>query len=395
MRTFAERRAALERLGWKVSVATEYRGTPPDRREHELELFSYVRLPLTARDWVRLCVKDDSTLPEALAVEERGPDGEPLYEGSEYVGWREGPARTAQSKVLAWLMDGGGASVADLVAVGELMRDADIDDPEDNAFTDRDPETLGGLVNWAVENRDDLTAWGKIALLYHLVKDHHEPEVPEAQHANVTDLDAAFHTVGHMSWALGVRDLFMTMPTTTQADASMVVRLFRFVPALRTVLERIGEIAPGPVDGWALVDLAAGPGEIAENGNGPCVFATRAECERLLEMWRRSRDEHEDEVSTPRKLREPVEGRIGIRPVRVSVERGIEFIDDGPPSATRPNRRPERRPHWLTEDVEDPHMLFDQFIESRVWRDRDKFPDAYEAALQAWLEAAQFFGRSR
>jgi len=395
MRTFKQRREALDRLGWKVTVATEYRGTPPNREQHDLDLFSHVRLPLTARDWVRLIVPDNAGPPEALIVDARGQDGEALYERSEYVGWEEG--KEAQRAVLGWLLDGGGTSVADLVTVGELMRDHFGNDPEENSFADRSPEELAEVVELtARENRDDLTAWGKIALLYHLVKDHYTPEVPEAQHANRTDLDAAFHTVGHMSWAFGVRDLFTAPVAETQENATLLVRMARFIPALRTVHQRIDEIFCGPVEGWALVDLHAGPGEIAENGNGLCVFSTRAECERLMDLWRQMQHEYEDDVCTPPRLRgTPVDQRIGIRPVRISLETGIEFLDDGAPPAQRPARKAERRPHWLREDVEDPHMLFDQFFKGTVWKDRERYPDAYEAALQAWLEAAQFFGRTR
>jgi len=58
MKTFAERKAALDRLGWKYHVETEYRGEVP-RKPHDLEIFKSVRLPLTPRDWCRYKLSKD------------------------------------------------------------------------------------------------------------------------------------------------------------------------------------------------------------------------------------------------------------------------------------------------------------------------------------------------
>ncbi len=401
MRTFAERKAALDRLGWTVTVQREWRGRPDEgREEHDLELFSGVKLPLTARDWCRLCM-DHQSSPLAL---QRGTDeeGNVLYEPSEELGW-DRALEAAQHRIRGWFHGGGGAPVAEVVEFGDLLRGHWGDDPDQNAFADRTPEQLAEAVEAYILCRDDMpegtfmSALGKIALIYHLVREHYTPEVPEAPHERYPDIEAAFHTVGHMSWALGVRELFgFTGDGDTQHSATLTMMVARFLPAIRTIHREISQLVPDPVEGWALIDRNAGDGEIAENGNGLCVFATRADCEHLIRMWEQTQEEHEDEVCTPRKLRDkPVRERIGIRPVRISAEAGIEFLDDGVQPRTRPVIKPERPPPWLKEPMESPRALFLQWVETRAWRDQDRFPDEYEAAYQAWLDAAAFFGGHR
>jgi len=401
METFAQRKAALERLGWTARVEREYRGKPGEgRREHDLELFSSVDLPLTARDWCRLCMEED-TPPAVLRVDERDEEGRRLYEHSENVGWDD-DLKPVQRKVNEWFFGGGSCSVEGLVEVGDILRGHWGDDVGENAFAARTPEQLAEAVDAFIQVRDNpvegahLTAWGKIALMYHLVRDHYTPGIPEAAHENYPEIEAAFGTVGHMSWALGVRELFGFAPENgTQMSATFQMMLARFLPALRTVYTKISELVPGPVEGWALIDRNAGDGEIAENGLGLCVFSTRADCEHLIRMWEQTEEAHEDEVCTPRKLRErsPVRERIGIRPVRISVENGIEFLDDGVEPKVRPPISPERRPHWLEEPMESVDGLFEQWVKKWTWGDRDQHPREYDAAYNAWVEAAKFFGR--
>lgn len=402
MKTFAERKAALERLGWTARVHREYRGEPgKGRREHDLELFSSVDLPLTPRDWCRLCMDSEAT-PAVLQVDEKDEEGRQLYEGSENISWEGDDAKVVQRKVNEWFYNGGSCSVASLVEVGDLLR-GHWGDSEDNAFGTYTPERLAEAVEGYLKVRDELEkengylpSWGKIALMYQLVRDHYTPEVPEAVHENYPEIEAAFHTVGHMSWAFGVRELFGFKPEGgTQMSATFQMMLARFLPALRTVYTKISELVPEPVEGWALIDRNAGDGEIAENGRGMCVFSTKADCEHLIRMWEQTEEEHEDEVCTPRKLRErsPIRERIGIRPVRISVENGVEFLDDGVEPKVRPPISPERRPHWLEEPMEDVGGLFKQWVKKWTWGDQDQHPREYDAAYNAWTEAAEFFGQ--
>lgn len=404
MRTFAERRDALERLGWEVSVASEYRGKLPNREPHDLEIFSSVVLPLTGNDWVRLCAHAEREgYPTCLRSDLTDEKGRHLYERSEYLDWSEGPLKEAQRVAQVFLYRGGHVGVEELVELGEMLRDhgGEYWGDERNPFADRTPEELAEVVEFRVANGDQwFSAWGKIALLYHLVKDHYEPKVPEAQHERTDELEGAFRLVGGMAMVFGMSNFFSnrSFATETTENVNLLIQLARFLPAFKVVYERARDLAPEPIEGWALVDLEQGEGEVAENRLGYCIYATRGEAQRMIDLWRRTQDEYEDEVSTPRKLRTPIEEKIGIRAVRVSLEHGIEFLDDG--AEPRHRLKWKAKPHWLEEETEDLTMLFEQYARTR-FRVLEHRPDegwktanrvAYEEALASWQEAAKFFG---
>lgn len=404
MRTFAERQDALKRLGWEVSVKSEYRGHAPDREPHDLEIFSSVVLPLTGNDWVRLCAHAEREgYPSCLRTEEKNDDGQHLYERSEYLDWDEGPLEEAQRRVQIWLYRGGCIGVEELVEVGDALRERGDDQwgkGERNPFAERTPEALAEAVEFRLANPEAwFPAWTKIALLYHLVRDHYEPEIPNAQHERTDELEGAFRLVSRMAWVFGIGDLFSnrTLKTGTTEAANYLIQLYRFLPAFNVVYERARRLAPEPVEGWALVDLEAGEGEVAENRLGYCIYATRAEAERIVGLWRRSRAQREDECCTPVNLRKPVDEKIGIRAVRVSLDQGIEFLDEG--AEPKPRVKWKARPHWYEEETEDVTMLFEQYAQTRSLFSRTHPVEkpvathvAYEEALMAWQEAAKFFG---
>lgn len=396
--TFGEKKAALERLGWHVSLANEYRGEPgKGRQKYDMDLFSYVQLPLTGQEWARLCIEYESDGSYCLRSGEKDENGEELYYAPIYI--QEG----AKAVLRTWFFEGGGVSVSDLVKFGELMEKYAIEneeDEDDRVFAPRTPEQIAEYVEYGIKG--ELNPLGKIAVCYHLTKDHYTPDVPEAQHERQDELEGAFHLVHKMAYVFGMGDFFTnrTWETKTTDEANQTMRLRRFVPAFKTVYDRVKELAPDPIEGWALVDLEKGEGEVAENGLGYCVYATKAEAERLLEQWRESQNQHEDECCTPRKLREPIDTRIKIRAVRVSLDNGIEFLDEG--AEPKPRVQWQRKPHWFKEETEDLRMLFEQYCHTRVFLSPNRREDeiderthriAHDEAFYAWEEAAKFFGK--
>lgn len=388
METFAERKAALERLGWKYSLEYEYRGeVGKGRQSYDLELFTSVRLPLTPRDWCRLCMREGD---EYLGVEtEKGT----RYEDSEYVGGCCGNMSAVQDTLNGWFRDGGWVSAHEIVAIGEAMRDHD-----DATFDDIAPEELAKQVEEvaSLEPKEGqyLPAWRKIALLYHLIKDHHKPDPPTAQHLRTDEIEGAFHLVSRLSWAFGMGDFFSrgSSTTGTTEQVQKIMRLYRFLPAFKVIHERARELAPEPIEGYAIVDLEQGEGEVAENHYGYCIYATKPETQRVLELINRAREQYEE--SEPRNF---AESKLRLRAVRVSIDEGIEFLDEG--EGPKARIKWKRRPSWLKEDVEDVEMLFEQYCQQRSRlsprEKKDEYDPTYEEARLAWSEAAQFFGEGK
>jgi hypothetical protein len=384
MKTFAERKAALERLGWKFHVETEYRGEVP-RQPHDIELFKSVRLPLTPRDWCRLCMREGE---DYLSIQTS--DGE-RYENSEYVGGCCGNMSAVQDTLNEWFRDGGWVDVDKFVELGEAMRDHG-----DEEFNDLSAEQLAERVDACVKLQENpptavyTTAWGKLALLYQLVKDHYVPELPKAPASHTDEVKSAFHLVSRMAWAFGLADMFSqgTIATQTTESAQKLMRFYRFLPALKIVAERSEQVAPEPLEGWAIVDLSKGEGEVAENRVGLCVYATKLEAQRVLDLFEEADKQYEEGERRPLRKRS-----YKLRPVRVSWQNGLEFLDDGAePQARIPWKR---KPSWLEDEVEDVEMLFDQYAKTRYQMDKDENRTLRQEALMAWCEAAEFFGYDR
>jgi len=107
-----------------------------------------------------------------------------------------------------------------------------------------------------------------------------------------------------------------------QAYANRLVQLARLIPALKTLNEKIGELNAGAVEGVALVSEDK-PDVITTNGRGLVILKTRELANELIELWKRNAEQYEDEIFTKR-AEVP---KILVRRVKVSMEKGVEFLD--------------------------------------------------------------------
>jgi hypothetical protein len=172
---------------------------------------------------------------------------------------------------------------------------------------------------------DDLSPWEKIALCWHLVRDHYSPEVPHAIHKNVAPLDAAIRILARSLEYFSLGHFFVPEgqdSEETQIEASKLIVLARLLPALKTVNEHIHELGVKPIEGFALVDREQGPDAVCSNGYGYCVLATRAEADELFRLWVEQAEQYQED-----ERKKHLHDHIGIRPVRVTREKGIEFLD--------------------------------------------------------------------
>ncbi len=85
--------------------------------------------------------------------------------------------------------------------------------------------------------------------------------------------------------------------------------------------ERIDELQLGSVEGFAIIDKEKGPDAVASNGYGHCIYATRGEVDAMFALWRKEDSAYKEGD------RIHIDQRMGVRPVRVTVEKGIEFLD--------------------------------------------------------------------
>lgn len=355
--SFEERKATLESLGWRFH-ATE-------------KGFTKVFLPLSPRDWCRLCMRTgEANL--YLSTGEKDEGGNELFEASEYIGGCCGNMSAVQDQLNSWFRDGGEVDAHEIVDLGEAMRDHG----DDTFADDVSDERLRHVVA-EVQKGTEPQAWGKIALLYQLVRGHSVREAVRASAPHVTELESAFRLVSHFSFVYGMRDFFtgsQRIEAPMTANANLIMRFAKFLPALGLLHDRAKQLVPEPVEGWALVDLDRGEGEIAENGIGLCIYATRIEAEKILGYF-------EGREKGP---------KLKIRAVRVSLDKGIEFLDEGAAPGLKVPR--DQFPHWATSAAEDVEIMCEQYV---AYYMRGKSDELRREAEAAFTAGAHFFRNLR
>lgn len=90
--------------------------------------------------------------------------------------------------------------------------------------------------------------------------------------------------------------------------------MYKLLPGLKIINEKIDELYPGPMNGFAIWSNETNT--VAYNGNGPCIFYTKEDCESLLDQWERNEAKITDKPIDVRKV-------LSICEVTISKE-GIE-----------------------------------------------------------------------
>jgi hypothetical protein len=393
---FADAKALFDQCGIDYGLEYEYRGKGEERKSHSVEVFSDVRLPLTARDWVRLCMRE----PEPYLPAGQMDDGTPLYERSEYMGGCCGNMGAVQDRVNGWFRDGGRVSAAQLVGVGEAMRDHDDDDGDE--FSDK--VTLAQLKEAAdqFKNPEKMRAWQKIGFCYQLVKHCYGAKLPSAARDHIEPMEEALNVVSGIASALRWDRIFgRNEADLVKHKATRIRALQEFGPAIKLLHEKFQDMVPEAIEGWAFVDLEAAEDrvgtwdQIATMRSGLAILASKEEAEELLSIWRENDKEFKEEGR--RGLREKtVDERVALRPVRVSMEEGLVFLDRDPhPPLRWPAGNKDRRIGWLQgkEPVED--RLYEIWAEGWAYEKDDhegRGSDMWYHAQKAWDAAAEYFG---
>jgi hypothetical protein len=316
MSEFNARVKMLEALGVEYRVEHEYRGEPPDRTDYPLEIFRSVKLPLTYAEWASLYMRD----------------------GQFYMGGCCGSMSALQDVVCHQIRtDSGWFDIRTLgdIAIRMIEHDGDegTDDEKELSFSHL-PQgvALGDFVRQYAEDikaatrTDDalLDPWMLMQVVWHITKDFFSPEVPAAYGDHMSDLDKAVSTLGRSLEYLSMERVFRwDKEKTSQDKAGRSFLLYRMLPALKVLNENIDGLDLGPLEGWALIEKEKGPEAICRNGYGMCIYDSKEKIDEVLNLWRRDDAEHKD----PFPDRKPIDERIGVRRVRVSKEKGIEFLD--------------------------------------------------------------------
>lgn len=252
-------------------------------------LINKITLPFDEIDWCRLCMR----------------------EGDDYIGGCCGSMAFVQDLMNGVFRDSGDMDSQSLRLIGEAMISHHGVSPEWSF--DKPPTVMPTPEEFGL-----LRTWDRLAVIWYIVRGHLQLEEPTLKRKSENDdgtLRHAIKAVANGAHGLDNHYLFQVIDhdpnpaRETQKKATMSLTLARLLPALRTVLDRIYELDPGPFEGIAIVDP---DNEVVTNGFGPCVYDKQESAEGDLASMVAHNKRYED--------------LLNLRPVRVSVAKGIEFL---------------------------------------------------------------------
>ena len=236
-----------------------------------------VQLLLTPEEWCSCCQKD----------------------GDRYVGPCCGNMSEVQDIMNHAFREGGWVRVDELDTMANLMRshdswcEEDLPDPLDPKVLDEDP--------WVRV----IAAWETVKGSTHTLAAYKpRPLDPTVLKDAIRIASAHLHTLDW--WIM----YFGTDPTDDDKHPAQVMRadlLYKLVPALNTIHDKIMEADFGPVDGIAMCE--PGTDKILNLRRGLAIFPTQDKADAVAEYWRK----------------EGVE--VAFRPVSVSAQHGVVFND--------------------------------------------------------------------
>lgn len=303
---FETAKAALEKLGVEYGLEYEYRGeVGPERKSYDLPLFTSVTPPFTPEMWVSIARNT----------------------GEHYIGGCCGSSSAMQDLVCSWFrMANEGVRIRELA---ELAASQVEHDGEESPFHEI-KDLMEKIEHLSDKERSD--PWWMFALLWHITKDHFSMEKPRATVDRLSPLEKSLSIVERTCRAISWARIFERKnddgtpeAPTSQEKAERSLMLARFLPAVKTLWEKVGDLYLGPVNGFAILESAKGTKAIAENGRGYCIFETEADVNALFDIW----DEQDSHYEEQRERRPPSRERFSVRPVRVTLEEGIVFTDTG------------------------------------------------------------------
>lgn len=293
----------LDKLSVKYSVDQEYRGKPPHRKSHDLHILTTVTFPFSAEEWCSI----------ACSV------------GDEYIGGCCSQCSYAQDIICRiFRFD---PVYTPITTIEELVNvieghDGVLEFPEVSFDgIDIPVEEAVERISTGKVNISEMTVLSRIALVWHIVKGVYNKKIATPDIREKTaPLDSAIYTTGLALQHISIDSMFESSKSESQKTAVKILRMYKLLPGLKIINEKIDELYPGPMHGFAIWSNETDT--VALNGNGPCVFYTKQECENLLDQW--ERNESELEEKTPKDIRK----LLSIRQVTVSKENGIEKMEE-------------------------------------------------------------------
>jgi hypothetical protein len=246
-----------------------------------------------------------------------------MHEGDSYIGGCCGTSGAIQDQVNGIFREGGYADADTFYKIGQLAK------------THPDGFKEWGFLGTMSQKRFDarcarwkkLSPWKKIGLSFQAVKDKIKPYSSTVEPTileNRPDLDAkrAIEQLYGCIYMLRYGSLFRGLndDASAQRHANDVLTLAKMLPGTRALLAQL-EANFTSWSGVAIVEKAR-PEVITYNGLGMCLYATASDARDVVALWNNRRETNGDGVAD----------KVILRPVTISVQKGVEFNDKEQPA---------------------------------------------------------------
>jgi len=241
-----------------------------------------------------------------------------MHEGDSYIGGCCGTSSAIQNQINSIFREGGYADADSLYTIGQMAK------------THPDGFKEWGFIGQMSQKRFDarcarwkkLAPWKKIGLSFQAVKDKIKPYSHTVQpivQENRPDLDAKreidqLYGCIHM---LHYSSLFRRQKegdTSGQPHANDVLTLAKMLPGTRRLLAQL-EANFTSWSGVAIVEKSR-PEVITHNGFGMCLYQTESDAREIMKLWADGRETNGESVAD----------KVVLRPVTISVQKGVEFL---------------------------------------------------------------------
>jgi hypothetical protein len=296
--TFKQATLYLDKIGVKWIQDYEYRGDYPQRKEFKVDTLTYINPGFSPEDWYRI-VSDSGDL---------------------YIGECCSQTSYAQDILCSIFRYS-----SRLIPVSDLKRFILSMEDHDSCvyFPKEDPYlTSDGIsvpLDQAIDSWNTMNPLEKLYLLWFIVKDVYR-DVPKHGIGDINKLDTATMIAAQQLYNFSFCSIFDKNKSQDNKDVANNLRLYKLLPALKTINNNIEEIYKGPFKGFGIIYTK--DGSVAEMTDGNvCILSSEEECQKLLETWKLNESKYLDD-----KKGFDIDNTFAIKEVIVSKEKGIEIL---------------------------------------------------------------------
>ncbi len=277
-----------------INYAREWYGPVPRESRWDTTKIDSISLPFTPEEWCSLAMRD----------------------GEDYMGGCCGNLSALQDYVNAAFRDSGHIGGHEFLEIALIAKEHDGFEEFKVGLTQEKYDEA--LTRW-----EKMHPWQKMALLYHATKTKLHPQRYEHDlNSNRKDnIENCFDTLQVGLSFLRYSDMFARgEDDSKQKHAGRLVQLARIMPAAKKTIDLLSANIE-VFEGVAIVEV--GTDRVLTNSFGMCLYDSAAKAGEIIELW--CRNDKNRETIPNEEPQKPTRELVEIRPIRVTVEKGLEF----------------------------------------------------------------------